>query len=301
MVMIWHFLVTLKIQRSIYSSTSTKIMPRCPPQCHCCLPHLFGHPWMAHLRSPSQLSITERRSTLPMNWKSISNFQQKISRLVTQFSGGWANKVNFHTSFSWRVIFYAFLVSILTILIHVTWIWIVDVRFCCCCWKDILRWAGHHLSPMCQSPSQHNLYTHGCQEVPSPCPFQGQSWPQVLDLGMRGESIVENKLLGKIHCTLCYCSTSKIKHVQSLHPMVQTHWIHLPQQSMSKVLPQHWVYIPSSAIYHMTAIFEPIPFLLGVCWPGLMDSGRCFCSRHMTIYLYGHTCTTDSAHPYLWW
>ena len=77
---------------------------------------------MARLRSPSWLGIAEERITLRTNWKSILNSLQKISILATQFSGGWANEVNFRTCFSWHATFYAFLVSILATLIHTTWI-----------------------------------------------------------------------------------------------------------------------------------------------------------------------------------
>jgi len=75
---------------------------------------------MARLRNPSRLGTAEKKSALPTNWKSILNFQQKISTLATQFSGGWANKVNFRASISWHMIFYAFLVNILSMFIHTT-------------------------------------------------------------------------------------------------------------------------------------------------------------------------------------
>ena len=149
MVTIWLLLATLKSRRQPYSTTLMKTMPLCPAwHHHRHLLCLFRHyPWMACLRSPSWLGITKERITLQMNWKSILNSLQKISILATQFSGGWANKVNFCTCFSWHTTFYAFLVSILATLIHTTWIWIVCHRFCCHCWKDFLRWVGHHLSP----------------------------------------------------------------------------------------------------------------------------------------------------------
>jgi len=114
-----------------------------------------------------------------MNWKSTSNSLQRISKLATQFSGGWANEVNFHISSSWHATFFVFLVSILVILIHVTRIWFVSHRFCCRHWKDLLRWVGHHLSQMCQSSSWHYLNSYACQEalasyqaLASPDPFQ---------------------------------------------------------------------------------------------------------------------------------
>jgi len=109
-----------------------------------------------------QRGIIERRSTLPTNWKSTSNSLQRILKLATQFSGGWADKVNFHISSSWHVTFFVFLVSILVILIHVTWIWFVSHRFCCHHWKDLLWWAGHHLSQTCQSSSQHYSNSYAC-------------------------------------------------------------------------------------------------------------------------------------------
>jgi hypothetical protein len=119
------FLIISKIQRQIYSSTLMKIMPHIAQCRQHSLPHPFKHClWMAHLRSHSRLSIAEKKSTLPMNWKSISNYLQKISNLATQFSGGSADEVNFCTSSSWRMTFYVFLVSILLFLIHVTQIWI---------------------------------------------------------------------------------------------------------------------------------------------------------------------------------
>ena len=52
-----------------------------------------------------------------MNWKNISNYHLRTSTLATQFTGGWADEVNFLTSFSWLVMFYAFLVSRLTIFV----------------------------------------------------------------------------------------------------------------------------------------------------------------------------------------
>jgi hypothetical protein len=105
-------LIISKIQRQIYSSTLMKTMPY-TAQCHQHSPQrLFSHClWMAHLRSLSQLGIAEKKSTLPTNWKSILNYQQKISNLATQFSGGLADEVNFCASFSWRATFYVFLVS----------------------------------------------------------------------------------------------------------------------------------------------------------------------------------------------
>jgi hypothetical protein len=51
-----------------------------------------------------------------MNWKNILNYRLKTSTLAIQFTGGWADEVNFRTSFSWLVTFYAFLVSCLTTL-----------------------------------------------------------------------------------------------------------------------------------------------------------------------------------------
>ena len=177
-VMIWCCLITLKIQKRSYSATSMNTIPL--QHHHCQLLPLFRHcPWMGHLRNPSPLDITKKWSTLPMNWKSTLNFPPKISTLTTQFSGGWAVKVNIHASFSWRATFYASSVSILVILIHATQIWIVCHRFSSCCWKNFLRWAGHHISLMRQSPSRHNLYPHACQEVSSS--HKGQS-PQVLEL-----------------------------------------------------------------------------------------------------------------------
>jgi len=42
------------------------------------------------------------------------------------------------------------------------WIWFVSHRFCCCRWKDLLQWAGHHFSQACQSSSWHNSHTYAC-------------------------------------------------------------------------------------------------------------------------------------------
>ncbi len=171
-VMIWYFPIILRIQRQVYSNT---LITTTPPLLHIAqrrqhhLPHLFRHCLqMAHLRNHSQLGIAKKRSTLPMNWKSTLNSLQRTLRLATQFSGGWADEVNFHISFSWCTIFFLFLVSILGILIHVsdaTQIWFISHRFCCCCWKDLLWWVGHHFSLTRQSSSQHNSHTYACQEA----------------------------------------------------------------------------------------------------------------------------------------
>lgn len=119
--MIQLFLVISKIQRQICSSTLMKIMPRTAQRCQHSLPLLFKHYlWMARLRSHSRLGIAEKKSTLPMNWKSILNYLQKISNPATQFSGGLADKVNFRASSSWHATFYVFLVSIFVFLIHAT-------------------------------------------------------------------------------------------------------------------------------------------------------------------------------------
>ena len=127
MVTIWYFPTISKIQRQIYSNISINIMPCTPRHHRRRLPHLFRHSlWMAHLKSHSQLDIAKKRSTLPTSWKSTLNSLRRISTVATQFSGGWADEDNFRASFSWRVTFYVFLVSILVNLIHTTQIWIVS-------------------------------------------------------------------------------------------------------------------------------------------------------------------------------
>ena len=57
-----------------------------------------------------------------MNWRSNLNFPRKTLMLATQFTGRWANEVNFCISISWHATFYASLVSTLAMLIHATWI-----------------------------------------------------------------------------------------------------------------------------------------------------------------------------------
>jgi hypothetical protein len=109
------FRITSKIQRRIYSTTLMNIMLLCTARHHHHrrLQLSSQYLWMDRLRSHSQLDIAEKRITLRTSWKSISNSLRKTSIIVTQSSGGSADKVNFRASFSWRVTFYAYLVSIL--------------------------------------------------------------------------------------------------------------------------------------------------------------------------------------------
>jgi hypothetical protein len=89
----------------------TTTTPPCTARCRCrLLVHQLRHyyPRTAHRRSPSRLGIAGKRSTLPTNWKSTSNFLPKTSTPATQFSGGWADGASFRASFSWRAMFYAF-------------------------------------------------------------------------------------------------------------------------------------------------------------------------------------------------
>lgn len=103
--------------------------------------------WMVHLKSHSQLGIAEKASTLLTNWKSTSSSPLKTFTLATQFSGGWANVVNFYASFSWHMTSFAFLVCIFTILIHNSDLTCLCHRFCSCCRKNLLRRMEHHLPP----------------------------------------------------------------------------------------------------------------------------------------------------------
>ena len=148
MAMIWHFIITSKIQGQNYLTTLKKTMQCCTAQrCHHHHLHLFRQCLqMAHLRSHSWLSIAKKRHTQLMNWKNTSNFWQKISTLAIQFNGGWANEVNSRASFSWCTTFYVFLVSI-SFNSRDTDLNCLWNRFCSCCRKDFLRWVGHHIPP----------------------------------------------------------------------------------------------------------------------------------------------------------
>ena len=109
------FRITLKIQRRIYLTTLMNIMLLCTAR-HRHRPRQqlsSQYLWMDHLRSPLRLDTAKKRSTLRMSWKSILNSLRKTSILVIQFSGGSADEVNFHASFSWPATFCAYLVSIL--------------------------------------------------------------------------------------------------------------------------------------------------------------------------------------------
>lgn len=143
-------------------------MPHITQRCRHRLPHLFRHCLqMAHLRSCSPLGITRKRSTLPTNWKSTSNSLQRTLKFATQFSGGQADEVNFHISFSWHATFFIFLVSILVTLIHIR-IWLesdLSLTGSAVAVERIFSGGWDTISQMCQSSSQHNLRTYACQEA----------------------------------------------------------------------------------------------------------------------------------------